>query len=471
MKTKIITIIAVLASGFTFAQTPCVGGMAGGFPCNGYDLQSNFTLGQLNAGGGNDSWGWTDPQDGKEYALVGLDNGTAFIDISDPVNPVYLGKLPTHTTSTIWRDVKVYSNHAFIVSEAGGHGMQVFDLTRLRSVANPPEIFTEDAHYNGFGSTHNIAINEDTGYAYAVGNSTFSGGAHFIDISNPTSPVAAGGYSADGYSHDAQIVIYNGPDSDYTGQEIYLGSNENELVIVDVTDKNNPQGISTHSYSNVGYTHQGWLTEDHRYFLLGDEADEFNNGFNTRTIIYDLLDLDNPQVLFEYFGTTPAVDHNGYVKGDKYYLANYSASLRVMDISDIANQNMSEFGFFDDYPANNNANYSGSWNVYPFFESGNIVISGSAGFTLVIESGILGVGDIEDPVSFAISPNPAHDYFTISSNDEQITQVEIFNILGQTVLDINYTGTISERIDISNLNSGLYLVKINDLTTKRLIIK
>ena len=67
------------------------------------------------------------------------------------VNPVYLGKLPTHTSSTTWRDVKVYNNYAFIVSEAGGHGMQVFDLTRLRDVANPPETFTEDAHYDGFG--------------------------------------------------------------------------------------------------------------------------------------------------------------------------------------------------------------------------------------------------------------------------------------------------------------------------------
>lgn len=471
MKNKIITFIAALATTFLYAQIPCTGGMAGGYPCNNYDLQANISLGQMGATGGNDSWGWKDPQDGKEYALVGLDNGTAFIDISDPVNPVYLGKLPTHTTSTIWRDIKVYSNHAFIVSEAGGHGMQVFDLTRLRSVASPPETFTEDAHYGGFGSTHNIAINEETGYAYAVGNSTFSGGPHFIDISDPLNPIAAGGYSADGYSHDAQIVVYNGPDTDYVGQEIYLGSNEDEIVIVDVTDKNNPIGISTKSYSNVSYTHQGWLTEDHRYFLVGDEGDEFDFGFNTRTIIFDLLDLDDPQVLFEYFGTTPAVDHNGYVKGDKYYLANYSASLRVMDISDIANQNMSEYGYFDDYPNNNNANYSGAWNVYPFFESGNIIISGDAGFTLVIESGTLGIDDIRDVDGFQISPNPANDHFNISSVDEQITKVDIFNILGQRVLDIHYTGTMSERINISSLKSGLYLVKINDLTTKRLIKK
>jgi choice-of-anchor B domain-containing protein len=470
MKNKIFTLITALATMVAYAQVPCEGGMAGSYPCNGYDMQAHFSPGQMGAGAANDSWGWTDPDDGTEYALIALDNGTAFFDISTPTSPVYLGKLPTHTSSTIWRDVKVYNNYAFIVSEAGGHGMQVFDLTRLRNVANPPETFTEDAHYDEFGSAHNIAINEDTGYAYAVGTSTFGGGYHFVDISDPLNPVAAGGYGNDGYCHDAQIVIYNGPDSDYVGQEILFGANASLFAITDVTDKNNPVTISSNTYPSTGYTHQGWLTEDHRYWLLGDEGDEFDFGFNTRTVVFDLLDLDNPVVLFEYFGSTPAVDHNGYVKGDKYYLANYSASLRVMDIGDIANSNMSEIGFFDDFPQNNNANYSGAWNVYPFFDSGNIIISGSEGFTLVIESN-LGINDVDGFNLFEISPNPATDYFNISSKEEPITQVEIYNILGQTVSNIKYTGTFYERIDISNLNSGLYLVKINDLTTKRLIKK
>ena len=153
----------------SFSQTPCVGGMAGSYPCNGFDLQSEFSLGFLNAGLGNDSWGWTDSQDGKEYALVGLDNGTAFIDISNPVNPIYLGKLPTHTSSSTWRDIKTYNNYAFVVSEAGGHGMQVFDLTKLRNVNNPPVTFTEDAHYSGVGGVHNIVINPDIPYAFTVG--------------------------------------------------------------------------------------------------------------------------------------------------------------------------------------------------------------------------------------------------------------------------------------------------------------
>ncbi len=375
------------------ASKICENGTAAGFyPCNGYDLVSTISLNTLDATEGNDSWGWTDPTNGKEYALIGLDNGTAFIDISTPDTPVYLGKLPTATVSSPWRDVKVYSNHAFIVSEAPSHGMQVFDLTRLRNVTNPPQTFTADTRFTEFGSAHNIVINEDSGFAYAVGTSRlgpFQGGPVFINIQDPKNPINAGGFLSTGdraYSHDAQVVTYNGPDTDYTGKEILIGSNEIEVVIADITDKDNPVTISTIKYADVGYTHQGWFTEDMRYFILGDETDEQGVGFNTRTIIFDFEDLDTPIEHMTYTGPTAAIDHNGYVRGNKFYLANYRAGIRVIDISDIANKNISEIGFFDTFPSNDNADFSGAWNVYPYFDSGNIVISDiNSGFILIKE--------------------------------------------------------------------------------------
>jgi len=471
MKKNTLSLLALIISAITFAQTPCDSGMAGVYPCDGYDLQSHISLAEMNAQDGNDSWGWTDPQDGKEYALMGLNNGTAFIDISDPINPVYLGKLPTHTNSSIWRDIKVYNNYAFVVSEASGHGMQVFDLTRLRNVSNPPETFTEDAHYNGFGSSHNIAINEETGFAYSNGDGTFSGGAHFVNIQDPLNPVAAGGYAGSFYSHDSQIIIYDGPDSDYTGKEIYFGANENEVVFVDVTDKSNPQLISTVSYSNDGYTHQGWLTEDRNYFILGDELDEQYNGFNTKTIVLDVIDLDNPSVHFEYFGETEAIDHNGYTHQGKYYAAHYKAGFRVFDITDIGNENFTPAGYFDTYPSGDDANFDGLWSVYPYFESGNIVLSDiNRGFFLVKSSEVLGVSD-NDLANFSLSPNPASTQVTITSKITPINQVEVINVLGQTVLKVTSNNAISENINISSLESGIYLVKINNRTTKKLIIK
>ena len=471
MKKKILLLAAFFATFFAFAQTLCNNGIAAGFPCDGYALQSHISLGQMGASGGNDSWGWTDPQDGKEYALIGLDNGTAFIDISDPVNPVYLGKLPTHTSSSIWRDIKVYSNHAFIVSEAGGHGMQVFDLTRLRNVANPPETFSEDAHYNDIGGVHNIVINEETGYAYSVGGDDYNGGPHFIDISDPLNPVHVGGFASEGYSHDAQVIVYDGPDSDYAGREIYFGSHASHVSVIDVTDKNNPQVINSFQYPSTGYTHQNWLTEDRNYMLLGDEGDEFDFGFNTRTVVFDISDLDNIVLHHEYFSETSSVDHNGYVVGDKYILANYSSGLRVVDISDIENGNMSPYGYFDSYPPNNNANYAGAWNVYPFFESGNIPISGNGGFTLAIDQTLLGNNDINNNLEFSLYPNPANNRLSISSTTNPITKVEIYNLLGQRVLDFNFSETTSEEINISSLKSGIYLVHINNHTTKKLIVK
>jgi choice-of-anchor B domain-containing protein len=320
---------------------------------------------------------------------MGLNTGTSFIDISDLEFPRIVGFLPTHTINSSWRDIKTYGNYAFIVSEASGHGMQVFDLTKLRNISpnQAPETFTSDAHYDGFGDAHNIVINKAQGYAYAVGTSTYSGGPHFIDISNPLTPVAAGGYGEDAYSHDAQVVTYNGPDNDYTGKEILIGSNENEVVIVDVTDKMNPTQIAKTDYPNIGYTHQGWFTEDQNYFILGDELDERNFGGNTRNIVFDFTDLDNPSVHLNYYGPTTAIDHNGYVKENDYYLANYSAGIRVIDIANINNETMTEIGYFDTYPSNDNASFNGVWNVYPYFESGNIIISDiNTGFYIVRKS-------------------------------------------------------------------------------------
>ena len=355
----------------------CENGLAGEYPCNDYDLLTHFSLEEIGDENtiGNDCWGWVDPLTKKEYALMGTNQGTTFIDITDPANAVILGTLKTRTEASNWRDIKVFQSVAFIVSEAADHGMQVFNLAKLRNIKEPPVEFTSDRDYLSFGNAHNIVINEDTGFAYAVGTNTFDGGPHFIDINTTFKPKEAGGYAEGTYSHDAQVVTYKGPDSDYTDKEILIGSNENEVVIVDVTDKDNPVKISSITYSNIGYTHQGWFTEDFRYFLLGDELDERDKGVNTRTIVFDFTDLDNPIHHFDYEGTTAAIDHNGYVKGNLFYQANYTNGVRIIDISNIDNKSFTEVGFFDTYPESNNTIGAGAWNVYPYLPSGNIIIS------------------------------------------------------------------------------------------------
>ncbi|AXT52048.1 choice-of-anchor B family protein [Aquimarina sp. BL5] len=477
---KLILLNLIFSSFILQSQTTCDNGMAGSFPCDDYILMSQVSLATMDANEGSDSWGWTDPTNGKEYAIIGLDNGTAFIDISDPINPIYVGKLPSAVASSSWRDVKVYQNHAYIVADfipIGSHGMQIFDLTRLRNVTNPPETFTADGRYTGFGNAHNIVINEDSGFAYAVGTSRsgpYEGGPIFIDIRDPKNPVDAGGFLSTGgeaYSHDAQAVIYNGPDTDYTGREILIGSNEIEIVIADITDKTNPVTISTIGYTDIGYVHQGWFTEDQRYFLLGDEGDESRVGFNTRTIIFDFEDLDNPKFHFNYTGPTAAIDHNGYVKGNKFYMANYRAGLRVIDISDIANKNISEIGSFDSFPSSNSAAFNGAWSVYPYFDSGNIVISDiESGFLLVRESNTLNVTDFSQKPEFKMYPNPTSSAITIDGiNTFDLKKIEIFNVVGKKMREITkFDNSNSITINLE-YDPGIYLLRINDVTKKLIV--
>jgi choice-of-anchor B domain-containing protein len=354
----------------------CTDGFAGPYPCRDVDLLSFLPHAEMGGGSGNDIWGWTDPETGQEYALVGESTGTAFVDISNPSQPIFVGHLPAHTVASLWRGIKVFANHAFIVSEAIDHGMQVFDLTQLRNVTAPPVTFAETAHYAGFGSTHTLALNPRTGFAYAVGTRTCEGGLHVVDVRTPASPRAAGCFALDGYTHETQCVMYDGPDTLYRDREICLNSNEDTLTIVDATDKLEQVQLSRTGYGGSAYTHQGWLTEDQRFFLVNDEGDEQAFRHRTRTWIWDVTDLDAPVLLTYYDGPTFSIDHNLYVRGNLVYESNYRSGLRVLDAGEIALGALREVGFFDIYPTDDNPSFNGAWTSYPFFASGSVIVNG-----------------------------------------------------------------------------------------------
>jgi choice-of-anchor B domain-containing protein len=377
----------------TGGEVKCESDSASAFPCKDVDMMSFLSLEDIGGVRGvraNDIWGWTDPQTSREYAIVGRTDGTSFVDVTDASNPRYLGQLPKTEGSqvAVWRDMKVYRDHVFIVADgAGSHGVQIFDLKRLREPGDAPVVFEEDAHYDQIHSAHNIVINEDTGFAFVVGASsggeTCGGGLHMVNIQDPTDPTFAGcfadastGRRGTGYSHDAQCVTYNGPDSDFAGREICFGSNETALSIADVSDKQNPVALSMASYPNVAYTHQGWLTEDMRYFYMNDEGDEASGLVEgTRTLIWDVSDLEDPVLVGEYLADNTSIDHNLYVKGNLLYESNYVSGLRVLDITDPVNP--VEVGYFDTVPYGDNSPSTGggSWSNYPYFESGIVVVT------------------------------------------------------------------------------------------------
>ncbi|MGH7518230.1 MAG: choice-of-anchor B family protein [Gemmatimonadales bacterium] len=376
----------------TGRERKCESGKIEIFSCEQVDLEAflpNAAIGGKRGIMLNDIWGWTDPTTNREYALVGRMDGTSFVDVTDGSNPVYLGNLPLHAgaTANLWRGIRVYKDHAFIVADgAGPHGMQVFDLTQLRNVKNAPVTFTETAHYDRIWSAHTIALNEETGFAYPSGNSaggeTCGGGLHMIDVRDPRNPTFAGCYAdpstglqRTGYTHETQCVVYKGPDSRYHGREICFNSSETAVGIADVTDKKAPKPIAVASYPNTAYTHQGWLTEDQKYFYVNDEGDEIGGLVpRTRTLVWDVSNLEEPVLVKEFLGTTSATDHNLYVRGRYMYQSNYVAGLRVIDISDPVNPR--ESAYFDTVPFGEDVpGFAGTWTNYPFFKSGTIVLT------------------------------------------------------------------------------------------------
>lgn len=357
----------------------CLNGMAAIFPCDDVDLESFTPLEQLGGGTGNDIWGWTDPGTGREYAIMGTSNGTAFVDVTEPQKPVVVGTMLTQSAVylPLWRDIKVYKDHAYVVSEHSNHGMQVFDLKRLRDVASTPTIFAPDTVYSRMSNTHNIAINEKSGYAYAIGTNTCEGGLHMIDIRDPKNPTFAGCFSEDGYTHDVECVNYTGPDARYQGREVCFASNEDTLTIVDVTDKANPVMISRTGYPQAAYTHQGSLTPDQRWFLFGDELDEQEGRTpTTTTYIVDARRLGAPAAPVAYEHDTTAIDHNLYTHGRHVYESNYTAGLRILefDRARLRAGRLDEVAYFDVFPAGNINEFAGTWSNYRF-ASGTVVVS------------------------------------------------------------------------------------------------
>ena len=355
----------------------CVGGSAGDFSCSGISLRNRVSLETMNGTLGNDLWGWFDATSSNEYALMGMTNGTAFVDISNPEDPVYLGILPTQTVGSDWRDIKVYRDHAYVVADnAGAHGMQVFDLTRLRGLV-APQTFAADIVYGDFENAHNLAINEDTGFAYAVGTNTCAEGLHMIDISTPINPMFAGCHSAFD-THDTQCVDYQGPDADYLNSEVCFSFAEDRVEIVDVTLKSSPITISSSMYPELGFVHQGWLTEDHQFLFVGDELDENVFDVPTRTHVFDVSDLDVPVYVFAYEAATASIDHNLYVRGNRVFQANYTSGLRILEFDNLANNELTEIAFFDTFPDSDATDFSGAWSVYPYLPSGTVIVSDRA---------------------------------------------------------------------------------------------
>ncbi|HET9229563.1 MAG TPA: choice-of-anchor B family protein, partial [Thermoanaerobaculia bacterium] len=190
--------------------------------------------------------------------------------------------------------------------------------------------------------------------------------------------------------HDTQCVIYRGTDQRFAGRELCFASGGKSFSIIDVTDKAAPRLLSRNQYEGAGYSHQGALTEDHRQFLMDDEFDERQNFHNTRTYLWNLADLTGPEQFAHHDHASGAIDHDQYVHQGHVYQGNYRAGLRILDLAKVGQGKLTEVGYFDIVPENDDAVFDGAWGAYPYFRSGTILVPGlNQGLYLLRRSGAI----------------------------------------------------------------------------------
>ena len=382
----------------------CENGMSGPFPCSGVDMLARISLADLGGRSGNAIWGGVESKGGREIGVAGMNNGAAFVDLSAPGCPVVLGFLPSTTSQSVSRDVKVLKDYALVGAEIQNHGIQIFDMKTLPERSDSASAMTKltaMSVYKGtseepISNSHNIVVNEDTDMVYIVGARSCSGALHMVDFKDPMNPKFLGCGPEHSYVHDAQCLIYKGPDMAYNGHEICVTYNGGDnFSVIDMQDKSAPKLLSTTHYEGGRYCHQGWFNDAHTHIIVQDEVDESRGGHNTRTYMFDLTDLDKPVALPPYEAETSATDHNAYIVGNLAYQANYTAGLHVLDISGLPQGTLKQVGDFDTMPNADDANMRGAWTAFPFFKSGIVIMhtTESGMFVLKPQPSILAQAD------------------------------------------------------------------------------
>jgi choice-of-anchor B domain-containing protein len=370
----------------------CSGGFAAEYPCQGIDFMSRVPLTSFNGNPASASnlWGYVDLDDNREYAIIGLRNGTGVVEVTDPANPRVVETIIG--VNSQWREVKVYQfwnaaanrwdAYAYVTTEGAGGGIQIIDLTQLPTSVSLAGTWTgvSTSHTDQISNidfTTNVSNNPGfPPILYISGANT--GGLRFVSLANPTSLTEVGFWTGT-YSHDTYPHVF----TDARANQCAPGHNPCEVVfsfagtaglkIIDVTNKSAPVTLSTLSYSQLGYVHSGWISSDGNYIFLHDELDEQNFGHNSWIRTINITSLTAPTVSTIYTGPTLAIDHNGYTIGNKFYFSNYTRGIGILDVT---NPNAPvELSYFDTYPTSNSATFNGAWGVYPFLPSGNILIS------------------------------------------------------------------------------------------------
>lgn len=386
------------------SDVSCVNGQAGQYSCSNVSLVSHVPISEFSATGANDIWGHHDLNTGIEYAILGLRDGVSVVSLEDPENPVVVGKVTQ--SSTTWRDIKVlqhfdetqnlWQSYAYVTADNTNDGLLILDLNSLPasfSVANTDR--TDAAAHNVYISnvdySTNIATHGEPGL-HILGANNFSGSMRTYSLANPTAPSPSWnspGSTAGLYTHDASSVLISDErantqcaNATAAGCNVILDFNESEIRLWDHSDINNARQLANVTYNGAAYVHSGWWSEDKNYIFVHDELDERNNNLNTTMYVFDISDLQNPVRAGTWVGPTTAIDHNGFVRGNRYYMSNYERGLTILDITDPTTPVTA--GYFDSFPVSDSGSFSGAWGVYPYLKSGLILVSDIGGGLFVL---------------------------------------------------------------------------------------
>lgn len=380
------------------SATSCSNGKAGSFNCQNIDLVAHMPLTGFSQkpGSGSDIWGHIDLNDNTEYAIMGFNNGVAVVSLKNPEAPQEVGFISGINTS--WRDIKVYQYYsesqkrwlayAYVTSESGLDGVMIVDLSNLPTkVSLVKSDFASNRAHNLYISNIdyglNISLDDKIPTLHLVGENTGGGAYRNFSLSepkalSPASPVRLTN-RAD-YTHDAASLWVKDTraqrdckNATLEGCQVLLDFNEQEMRLWDISDKNDHNELSSSSYPQAEYIHSGWASEDGQYVFVHDELDEQRHSLKTTVRVFDIANLTAPTLVKEWVGPTAAIDHNGYVKGNRYYMSNYQRGLTVLDITNP--KEPTEIGYFDTYPNSDGAQFNGAWGTYPFLPSGLVLVS------------------------------------------------------------------------------------------------
>jgi choice-of-anchor B domain-containing protein len=377
------------------AASNCVQGFAGQFPCRNVDFLAQMPLSRFSSQptSAANVWGLVDLNDNREYAVIGLRNGTAVVDVTDPANPREVGTVPGNPS--LWREVKIYQYrdtaanryraYAYISTEAAGSGLQVIDLSGLPNTVSLATTLTDTGrqhtlYVSNIDYATNVVLPGAQAFLYAAGSDRNSGAWRVYSLANPAQPLLLTSPPGGQYMHDSTSLLITDSrtsqcDAGHNPCEVLADFNENTVDLWDVTNKSSPVLLSSTSYPAATYTHSGWPSADQRFLFVHDELEEIRRGLNTQMYTMSLDNLRAPSVVTSYTGSTTTTDHNGYTKGSFYYVSHYRRGLVVFDVSN-PNQ-LREVAHMDTFlaPADNSAGTDGAWGVYPFFPSGTVAIS------------------------------------------------------------------------------------------------